>query len=165
MLLAWHAHCHVVNSGVPSVENGKGGGGGGLKVEVVCFFIFLLWLVTSVSLYTLCTCLYKPCASLPLVRQRERHKKKSYAFFSSFLIRSTNAHFTVTVEKKKKRRGECRRPKYLVPRQQHTIQRSSLVTVVGAESRTGITERQWTELGMTGGAINWSSIPSDNRSQ
>lgn len=102
MLLAWHAHCHVVNSGVPSVENGKGGGGGGLKVEVVCFFIFLLWLVTSVSLYTLCTCLYKPCASLPLVRQRERHKKKSYAFFSSFLIRSTNAHFTVTVEKKKK---------------------------------------------------------------
>lgn len=93
-------------------------------------------------------------------------QKKSYAFFSSFLIRSTNAHFTVTVEKKKKkRRGECRRPKYLVPRQQHTIQRSSLVTVVGAESRTGITERQWTELGMTGGAINWSSIPSDNRSQ
>lgn len=103
MLLAWHAHCHVVNSGVPSVENGKGGGGGGLKVEVVCFFIFLLWLVTSVSLYTLCTCLYKPCASLPLVRQRERHKKKSYAFFSSFLIRSDERSLHSDSRKKKKK--------------------------------------------------------------
>lgn len=35
-------------------------------------------------------------------------QKKSYAFFSSFLIRSTNAHFTVTVEKKKKKKEERR---------------------------------------------------------
>lgn len=103
MLLAWHAHCHVVNSGVPSVENGKGGGGGGLKVEVVCFFYFFA-LVSYVGFAIYTVYMFIQALRFFTTRTTKREtQKKSYAFFSSFLIRSTNAHFTVTVEKKKKK--------------------------------------------------------------